>query len=104
MAQNPTDKTKKLQVTLNVGNKVITSLCCVCCSIVALIAIAALIWEKWEFDSVLKNFLVLGVMCFICHASVVLYVVTDMFTIVWSILTTPYGQSVLDFMGVNLSM
>ena len=81
MAQDPEDKNKKIQVTLNVGNKIITVLCCVCCGIVALIAIIALIFENWSLENFMKNFLVLGLMCFICHASIIMYFFTDLFAI-----------------------
>ena len=103
MAQdNTAEKNKNIQVTLTVTNKVITGLCLLCCGFVSLIAIAALIWEKWDLESVLKNVCILGLMIFLCHASFVLYIVTDFFTIIWSILTTPYGTAALDAMGVQL--
>ena len=105
MAQdNTAEKNKNIQVTLTVTNKVITGLCLLCCGFVSLIAIAALIWEKWDLESVLKNVCILGLMIFICHASFVLYIVTDFFTIIWSILTTPYGTVALEAMGVQLSL
>ena len=102
MAQDPEDKNKKIQVTLNVGNKIITVLCCVCCGIVALIAIIALIFENWSLENFLKNFLVLGLMCFICHASIVLYAATDLFLILYGVLTTPYAKDVMEFLKIKL--
>ena len=102
MAQSPEDKNKKIQVTLNAGNKIITVLCCVCCGIVALIAIIALIFENWSLENFLKNFLVLGLMCFICHASIVLYALTDLITILWAAFSTPFGKSIIDLWGIDL--
>ena len=102
MAQSTEDKNKKIQVTLNAGNKIITVLCCVCCGIVALIAIIALIFENWSLENFLKNFLVLGLMCFICHASIVLYALTDLITILWTAFTTPFGKSIIDLWGIDL--
>ena len=102
MAQSPEDKNKKIQVTLNAGNKIITVLCCVCCGIVALIAIIALIWEEWKLENFMKNFLVLGLMCFICHASIIMYFFTDFFTMLWSILTSPDTKKYIESLGYNL--
>ena len=102
MAQSTEDKNKKIQVTLNAGNKIITVLCCVCCGIVALIAIIALIFENWSLENFLKNFLVLGLMCFICHASIVLYALTDLITILWTAFSTPFGKSIMDLWGIYL--
>ena len=102
MAQSTEDKNKKIQVTLNAGNKIITVLCCVCCGIVALIAIIALILEEWKLENFMKNFLVLGLMCFICHASIVLYALTDLITILWTAFSTPFGKSIMDLWGINL--
>ena len=102
MAQDSQDNNKKVEITLNVGNKIITVLCCVCCGIVDLIAIIALIFENWSLENFLKNFLVLGLMCFICHASIVLYAFTDLITILWTALTTPFGKSIMDLWGIDL--
>ena len=102
MAQSPEDKKEKIQLTVTVGNKIITGLCCVCCGIVALIAIIALIWEEWKLENFMKNFLVLGVMCFICHASIIMYFFTDFFTMLWSVLISPETKQYIDKMGYNL--
>ena len=102
MAQSTEDKNKKIQLTVTVGNKIITCLCCVCCGIVALIAIIALIFENWSLENFLKNFLVLGLMCFICHASIVLYALTDVFTILYGALETPNAKSIMNTLGIKL--
>ena len=102
MAQSTEDKNKKIQLTVNVGNKIITVVCCVCCGIVALIAIIALIWEEWKLENFLKNFLVLGLMCFICHASIIMYFFTDSFTMLWSYLTSPEIKEYIDKLNIKL--